>query len=569
MSPTSAARHSSLEPRPAPSSTSAPRGLAPLADAFVFAVVVLMYSHAFTADYVMKDEMVLVGWAPAWPLGSPLATANSLWNLSGRWVGGFLWTLPAAFAADDPARLRLVRFTLVFLLALEAVVTRRLLERSLRGPAVTSLLVLAIFAQAPFWSLAAYSVGTFGSVSGILLALAAFALAVPAEPVAGRASWLRIAGAFACLAVVMQIYQGLALFGLVPLVAVVLVGDSRWSLPSRSLLAAMFLALVGSAALYKWNLSILHSRHATGYAKGEQALSLATSPVAALRIALDPRHYWPAFRLWSFPFPFERVREIGPRSLVWAWQIMAGWVALVGVAAVLDARRSAASARETAEKWALVLVCLGLAVFPILAESPARIPPHGVRPHTSAVATGVVMVMGAWALRTISARWTQGARNLLALVVVALVATWCVGARSSQRRGLVAPGTAQLAFVRSAVAGDGPVRRILVVRPSRNGCVYEPCDGWSGWIAPGDFHVRTKGLPRWALALERGRIEPPPEVRVLDRPPALPRPEGEVVVDWNEFVRAQARRKGIDWRSLRRVDGAAAGRPPQPTPPAS
>jgi hypothetical protein len=572
-------RGASRELQSALPATSAARGRALLADAFVFAVALLTFSHAFTADYVMKDEMMLVGWAPAWPGKSPLDEAFNLWNLSGRWVGGLLSNLPAAFAADDPARLRLVRFTLVVILALVAVVTRRLLERSLRGPAVTTLLVLAIFAQAPFWSHAGYSVATFGSVSGLLLALAAFALAVPAEPGAGETSGPRIACAFACLAVVMQIHQGMALFGLVPLVGVVLVGDSRRSRPSWSLLAAMVVALVASAALYRWNLSILHSRRATGYDRGEQAMALATSPFAALKIALDPRHYWPAFRLWSFPYPFERVRELGPRTLVWAWRIMAAWVALVGVAAVLDARRSTSSVRQTAEKWAQVLACLGLAVFPILADSPVRIPHPLVRPHTSIVATGVVMVMGAWALRTISARWRRPARNLLALAVVALVATWCVGARSSLRRGLVAPGAAQLAFVRSAVAGEGPVRRILVVRPSRNGCVYEPCDGWSGLVAPGDGHVRSKGLPRWALALERGRIEPPPEVRILDRPPALPRPEGEVVVDWNEFVRAQARRKGIDWRSLQRVGGidadratgpsAPARRGPRPAPPAS
>ncbi len=454
-----------------------------------------------------------------------------------------------------------MRFTLVVILAITAVATRRLLDRTFRAPAATTLLVLAIFAQAPFWSFAGFSVGTFSIASSLLVALAAFALVVPRDADSVVASWPRVVAAFACLSVVMQIHQGVAMFGLVPLVAVVLADGPRLRRQSWSLLFLMVVALAVSVALYKWNLANLHVRAESGYDRGESAMGLVNSPLAALQIALDPRHYWPAFKLWSFPYPFEHVRVLGGRTIAWSLRIMTAWTALVAVAAVLDARRSAATAAETAAKWFTFLACLGLAVFPILADAPTRIPHPMIRPHTSTVAVGVVLVTGAWALRTITARWPQRARGLLAVAAVAVVAIWCAGARSSLRRGLVAPNVARLAFVRSALAGEGPVSRILVVAPSRNGCVYEPCDGWSGGLAQDPLHVVFPGFHRWALALERGRIEPPPEVVALSRPPALPRPEGEVVVDWNEFVRSQARRKGIDWKSLPRVV-----EPPAPGP---
>ena len=558
-------------PRPpaTPAAPAASRFPNLLPDAVLLLVLPFLYSHAFTSDYVMKDEMALVGWAPRWPMQSPLAWGAELWRLSGRWLGGFLWNLPFAFAADDPARLRLVRFTLVVILAITAVVTRRLLDRTFHAPAATTLLVLAIFTQGPFWSYAGYGAGTFSNVSSLLLALAAFALVVPRGTDSAVASWPRLAWAFACLCVVMQIHQGLAIFGLVPLVAAVLADWPRRARQSWSLLLLVVLALAVSMALYKWNLASLHAKGESGYDRGESAMTLLNSPLAALRIALDPRHYWPAFKLWSFPYPFERVRVLGGRTVDWAVRIMTAWAALVVLAAVLEARRSAWTAPAIAAKWATFLACLGLAVLPILADEPGRIPHFMIRPHTSTVAVGVVLVAGAWSLRTISARWPQRARRLLAVAAVAVVATWCVGARSSLRRGLVAPGVAQLAFARSALAGEGRVSRILVVAPSRNGCVYEPCDGWSGGLAQDPLHVVFPGFHRWALALERGRIEPPPEVVALSRPPALPRPEGEVVVDWNEFVRAQARRKGIDWRSLQRVGGDAAGRAPRPETPAS
>ncbi|MFM7737074.1 MAG: hypothetical protein ACKPBU_13985, partial [Alphaproteobacteria bacterium] len=471
-----------------------------------------MNSHVFTADYVMKDEMLLIGWAPGWPIGSPLDVAAGMWKISSRWLGGFLWPLPFALAADDPARLRLVRFVLVVILAVTAVVTRRLLDRSLRSLVATTLLVLAIFAQRPFWALAGYSVGCFSVASSLLPALAAFALAVPRDAAPAVTSWTRIAGAVVCLAVVMQIHQAMAFFGLVPLVAAVLVEWPRRSRQAWSLLLAMVVAFAVSAALYAWNLSNLHTVSEAGYGPGEQAMKLANSPLAALRIALDPRHYWPAFKLWSFPFPLERIPTQGPRTVAWSLRIMTAWALLVAAAAVIDARRSNAPAVQTAAKWVTVLACLGLAALPILADSPRGIPHPMFRPHTSAVAVGVVLVTGAWALRTISARWTKSARTLLFGAVVAVVATWCVGARSSLRRGLVTPGVAQLDFARSAVAGEGHVSRVLVVVPSRNGCVFEPCDGWSGLIAPDDGHVRRPGFYRWALALERGRTEPPPKV---------------------------------------------------------
>ncbi|MBU6281615.1 hypothetical protein KGQ64_05185, partial [bacterium] len=445
-------------PRPpaTPAAPAASRFPNLLPDAVLLLVLPFLYSHAFTSDYAINDETLLIGWAPRWPIHSPLVWGAKIWSSSGRWLGGFLWNLPFAFAADVPVRLRLVRFTLVVILAITAVVTRRLLDRTFRAPVATTLLVLAIFAQGPFWSYAGYSVGTFSIASSLLVALAAFPLVVPRHADSAVASWPRLAAAFACLCVVMQIHQGVAMFGLVPLVAVVLADGPRRRRQSWSLLFLMVAALVVSVALYKWNLASLHAKNQSGYDRGESAMTLLNSPLAALRIALDPRHYWPAFKLWSFPYPFERVRVLGGRTIAWSLRIMTAWTALVAVAAVLDARRSAATAAETAAKWFTFLACLGLAVFPILADAPTRIPHPMIRPHTSTVAVGVVLVTGAWALRTISARWPQRARDVLAVAAVAVVAIWCAGARSSLRRGLVAPCVARLAFVRSTLAGEGP-----------------------------------------------------------------------------------------------------------------
>lgn len=220
-------------PPPAPAQAAAPAASAParavaarrqalLADALVFAVVLLAYAPAFTSDYAFSDEYIFVGLDPSRLLLQPLASARFFAQQSGRWLGGLFVTLPFLFAGGDPWRIRIVRLVTVILLALAAVVTRRLLDRSLRAPWWTALLALAIFAQRAVAAHAGQSVVMFGQALAFVVALAAFALAVPRDGGPGVAPWPRLAGAFACLLMGMQIHQGVAFLGLVPLVAVIL-----------------------------------------------------------------------------------------------------------------------------------------------------------------------------------------------------------------------------------------------------------------------------------------------------------------------------------------------------------
>jgi hypothetical protein len=551
-------------PPPAPAQAAAPAASAParavaarrqalLADALVFAVVLLAYAPAFTSDYAFSDEYIFVGLDPSRPDLQPLASARFFAQQSGRWLGGLFVTLPFLFAGGDPWRIRIVRLVTVTLLALAAVVTRRLLDRSLRAPWWTALLALAIFAQRAVAAHAGQSVVMFGQALAFVVALAAFALAVPRDGDPGVAPWPRLAGAFACLLMGMQIHQGVAFLGLVPLVAVILAEWPRRGRQAASLLVLMVLVLGISVLAYRWNIDALHAASSRGYQTGEAAIALTRSPVAALRVALDPRHYWPAFRLWAFPFPLERVRNLDRVVLRLAWAIMLAWAALVATAAVIDARRRSPGPAALAAQWASVLVALGLAVFPILADAPAKIPGPWIRPHIALVASGVVLAIAGWALGVIAVGRSAPARRLLAAAAVALVVFWCAGARSGLRRGIVEIGVAQVSFVRSALAGHGEVSRILVVLPERNGCPTEPCDLWNGVLAPYELHARQQGFYLWALRLERGTSQAKPAVEFTRTLPEPPLPDGTLVVDWNEGTRREALRRGLGWQGLGRI----------------
>lgn len=524
-----------------------------LADAFVFASVVWMYAPAFGADYLVQDDFMFVGREPTSRWLDPAWSAAFLGFQSGRWLGGLLLPLAFLFASDDPARIRLVRLAAVGLLALAAVVTRRLLDRSLRDTVATALLALAIFSQRAIGAIAGYSFTMFWTAVTLPVALAAFAIALPSGSPVGSISWRRLAAAFACVFAGLQVNQAVALFGLVPLVAAVLADWPRSRRSTTALLGAMVLAFALEVVVYAAGLRSLHAAATTGYDKGEAAMSLATSPIGALRHALDPRVYWPAFRLWAFPYPLERVRLLGGRTLSLAYGLMLAWGALVASAAIREQRRLRTGRLAFGARWAAVLVGIALAAFPILAESPRRIPNPWFRSHVLAVPTGVVLVMGAWALREIARGWSPSAKRVGAAAAAALVAFWCAGARSGLRRGMVAPGARQFAFVRSELSDCRPAFRIRVLLPERNGCVVEPCDNIQGSLAPDSFHASQVGFYRFARALACGEPESPPTVEFLH--PAstgaeVPTTEGTVIVDWNEFVRRESRRRGVAWRAL-------------------
>lgn len=506
-------------------------------DALLVLALMLIYASTYTSEYLMQDELSRVGVQER----DAMATGVKTFLSQGRFFAGFGVASAFEFAGVDPFRIRLLRWLCVAGFALIAIAVRRFVRRSWPSHWRSTTLVLLLFTQLP--TQAAIGCGaTF-----IVVYLPAAVLSLLALRIVyweGAPRWLspgaRAAAALVVLLLAMQANQSYAVFAVVPLLAPTLADWPASKRRSLTFLSVCLAALVVSGVTYK---AAIAQSNIGGYAVAERAMgALSQQPFEVAKTALDPATYWSAFRFWSFPFPFDRIADLGSKERSLALVVMGLWVLLLGSAVSLEwSAAESAARREVALKWLAALACLGFGAFPIVADSPFRAIEH--RPHIPFVLVGVTLFMAAHALRVLAGRAPVLAGAGGRVATLSLLAFFACGAQAGVQRNVVALHADRLAYMRQALAVDRPVQAIVVVLPRRNYCPYEPCNDWMGLLVPDKNHIRAKGGYRYALATVDGGSDPNLPIVFLTYKEAQSAalPEGAAVVDWDRFVLARAR----------------------------
>jgi len=518
-------------------------------DLILALVLLLVYAPAYTTEYLMQDELSRVGVRERDALEVGLKTFSS----QGRFIAGYGVASAFEFAGHSPARIRLLRFLCVVGFALAAIAIRRFARRTWPDDGATTALVLVFFTQLP--TQAAIGCGAVFLVAYLpAAALSLLALGLVHWEAAPRflPPIARAAAAAVVLLLAMQANQSYAVCAVVPLLAPTLADWPAARRRTLTFLAACVAALVVSGLTYK---AAMDQSRISGYAVGEAAVgALSDQPAAVVATALHPATYWSAFRLWSFPFPFDRTPDLGGAERTAALLVMGLWALLVAAAVGLEWRAAEpAGRRDVAFKWLAAFACLGLGAFPIVADSPLRAIEH--RPHIPFVLMGVVLFVAAHALRVVAGVAPLIAGTTGRAAGLAVAAFFALGAQAGVHRNVATLHADRLAYVRQSLSIDSPVQAIAVVLPRRNGCPAEPCNDWMGFLAPGKNHIRAANGYRYALATVHGADDPstvPITVHTYKEAQAAAWPEGTAVIDWDRYVLTRAR---VYWeRPLEELD---------------
>ena len=151
-------------------------------------------------------------------------------------------------------------------------------------------------------------------------------------------------------------------------------------------------------------------------------------------------------------------------------------------------------------KWFYAILCLGFGALFIIADSPFEVIDH--RPHITVTFVGVCIFTGAYALQVLGSSYKILKTGLAKGIGIVLVVLTAFGAQSSFLRGLVDIRQDHIDFIRTELSSKNPedYRKIIVVLPSSNTCLTEPCNVWFGLIIhESDSHQYGKGRYKYAL----------------------------------------------------------------------
>ncbi len=519
-----------------------PLPLAPSAAGIgLLTLLYLIYAPTFSLDYLMHDEVLEIGKQPN------LADEMRFYFFAyGRGLFGAYYTAVYRFVDLDPQRVQIVRFLNFASLALIALYLLRFTRRR-SSTLFAFCAVLLIFAQAPVQGMMAYSLQLISnSQPALWLGLAAFHLHFFVLPKHRLPPGLGAAAVLLLLLAASQSTQNYAYFCMAPLAFLVLTERDLPASRVGRFFALASLSLLASAFLF-WLLS--RDADAAGrpiYGLGDDVLkAFFESPVAFVANALDPRFYWSAFKLWTYPFPLHHVTLDAEGRRALALVALLAWSALVAAGFASSWSRTP-DKRDVLWRWGAVLGCLGFGAFFLVTDSPSGVKEH--RPHVALVLTSVCLYVAVWALRDLSVRFALLRSPAAQAVGIGIVLLTAFGAQSGVLRGGVAVRAAELDFIRTELASRPPdsYRRVVVALARSGKCLSEPCDIWFGTITE-PLEAHAKGVGRYRYALATLGIDPDskdlefvwgrPE-RVLD---------DTLVIDWSKYVEARKRqRKAMD-----------------------
>jgi len=513
----------------------------------LIAVLYLMYSPAFTTDYLMNDEMHLIG-----THRDLLREVQFQFFAYGRGLWGALNWAAYEFAGYQTWRWQLVRFVSFLSMALVGVWLFRFLSNISKRPVFAFFVVLFFFSQPSFQGISGYSFGVIaGTVPAIWLSLLAFYLYFQVFPNRGVNNIFAGCAVFGLLVAASQATQTYAYFAMVPASYLILADVVR---RRRTLvfLSAAALSFGVSAFVYKVGADHWSRLGHDAYPLGTEGIdALASSPLEVIRNAATPATYWSAFRIWTYPYPFHDTppMETATKTAA-ALAIMSAFALLLGAALLIELVRCRRGERRgLLAKWALALCCLAFGAVFIVADSPLEVAQH--RPHIVLTFIGICVFTGAYALRTISSAVPIVRSAAARGIGVALVAATAFGAQADFSRNLILPRKDELDFIRTELSRRNPRRfdSIVVVLPDSKPCLSEPCERWFGTLPHSNWHTSAAGRYRYAMSTLGISPESKSIEFVRRRPSTIP--ESTLVIDWRRYVRPMVRRQALTTRSRR------------------
>jgi len=531
------------------SSISFPALGAPL---LLLSALYLMYAPSFTLDYLMNDELSTIGQS-----SNPLIDFVRHFISHGRPLFGVYHSLIYRFAGYDPVKVQFVRFVNFASLAAIGLVLFRFLRLRSKSVCLSFFVILFLFSQPSFQSLIGYSVQVISnSQPSMWLSLGAFYLHFYFFPKRQIRKWVAYATVFVIFVAAMHSTQTYAYFAMVPLSYLVLSEDKKHN---KRILIFFVLALASfifSTASYKAAVEIGEAVFNRGtYKLGEQAMgSLTGSPLQVLLAAADPRKYWSAFKVWTYPHPFHYTLPMGSFKHFIVGLVMVSWFSLIASCIITEITKSKRDERrQISLKWLWALICLSFGAIFMIADSPLQIIDH--RPHMTIIFNGVCIFTGAYAIQVLSSSYRVFNTDFAKGVSVLFVTLTAFGAQSDLLRGIVNTRENQINFIRTELSSKSPdaYGKVVVVLDPNGPCISEPCDRWFGRVTHGESHQTRQGRYKYALATLGISPESKRITFVDDYPEQIA--EDELIVDWKKYVEAQQRHLDYLRGGRRRTSG--------------
>ena len=523
------------EPRPG---VALPQWALPLALVFT---LFLIYAPSFTVDYLALDELAFVGrQAETYDFrylglahGRPLA----VWR-------PFVYE----WAGFDPVRIQFVRFASFAFLAGVAVGFFRVLKYGSAKPFFAFFAALLLFSQLPFQGTAGFSLDL---ITAYLppMALSLFALWLHYRlGLRGVTRWKAHTAVLIVLTLAVLSGQTWGFFSIVPLSFMALSGNRPETKLARSFIFLTFAQIAVAVLATYIGLKVLHDEGREGYAVGEEIIGAVTdSPVALAAQAVDPRRYWSAFKLWTYPFPFHNTPESPRMRETLGTIVMGAWALLFfgGLISQLLARGSAKKLVLT--KWSMAVACVGFGAAVVLADSPFEV--REARPHITTVLTGACIMTGGYAMLVLRAHTPIFRRRIWQAACIAVVLLTALGAQTGVLRNQVDNRADQLDFIRTELSALDPAdydRIVVVLAPQDYFALREPSDNWSGKVVHFIYHARRP--ERYEYALHSLGLEPGGKelLFVTDDTEVS---ERDLVVDWRKYLTARKnQREHFPWK---------------------
>ena len=504
----------------------------------LFVALYFMYASTFLTDYVMNDE-----WAH---LGSHIKNLYLLilrfTIFNNRPLFGIANALVFEFVGFNLFRIQFIRFLNFLSLAGIALLLWYFLARRSRRPWFSFFVILFLFSQRSILGLQGYSLVFFAEATpAIWLNFLAFFLYFFFFERHQISSMWQMLIIFLLFLMAMLFNQTYAFLAMIPLSYLSLTEWSHYKHRIFSFFGMAIAALIFASIIFRLSVWFNPEPKFNTYPLAQQAFAaLSSHPLDVLRRALNPITYWNAFELWTYPFPFHntlplliKTRKTGAKIMMLLWGV------LIADTIILELKEQPPAKRgETLRKWLVVAIAMGFGMMFVLLDSPTKIIDH--RPHMLLPLTGVIILTGAYAVQTLSARYKIFSNFLLNALGALLVLYIAFGAQSDLERGIVATRHAQLEFIRTMLTSRPPETfdKIIIVLPQETQiCLSEPCDPWFGQIVQSRWHLQRHGIYHYIFVSE-GIMPGSKEIIFIDQP-LTDVPPDAVVIDWNRFVAAR------------------------------
>lgn len=500
----------------------------------------LMYSSTFLTDYLMRDEWEFVG-GNQWYDLQPFVT--TFFYRSGRALFPVFQKLVLAFTEYDAHRIQIVRFINFASITLIAVLLLNFLQSQVKNKVIAFFTILFFFSQTSFQVLMGYSFELIcGSLPSMWLSLLAFYLYFYIFPPKKIPVYMQMGIAFILLMLAMQSTQTYAYFSLIPMAYLALSDWKNNKIKVIQFLGISVLTFIASGLIYKFSFDYLVVRGMTTYDVGKQGIdALSNQTLNVILLAINPRTYWSAFKLWTFPFPFHNMSPISNLTQkIISFGLMFIWLGMIFTAIWIEIKNTLKQERkEIFLKWFMVAICFGLAATFIIADSPLVIIDH--RPHLLLVFLGLVIFTSIYSFEIISPQIPFLLSARFNVVIGFLVLMTAFGAQAGTLRNIVNIHMKQLDFIRVQLLTQDPVtyKSIIVLLPVENQiCITEPCGPWVGEHIENKGHLARESAYQYALSTLG--IDPiSKQIIFVEKASEINLQENVIVIDWNIYTISQ------------------------------